>query len=265
MDNNQVAKPDQAQDIYVPEVFNLYVYFNPKSLPDKSSLSLNMTRGNIMFDFSQKEADGSLTKISKRIPLEDLAGFAEWVKNLIGKRINEFGATKTYSKIDNCSYDTTWYDKNTGQYVPSGSIFFCTKNINGVERVAIGATDNKGGKVITVVLYNESAPRCFAKTNEFAIIESCDIRLYHFGMILRDAPTTAVIMIYAIGDKIMQGLRRAFPAAFPPNKTAPNKKPWIDFKNRFKPRDNNNPGQYNRPAPIQNTGPVDEGENIFDF
>ena len=264
MDNNQAATQPNAQDVYVPEIFNLYVYFNPKSLQEDTSISVNMVRGNLSLDFTQKEVDGTIYKISKKIPLTHVYNFGKWLETLIGKRINDFGATRTYAKVDKCEYDTVWYDKNTKQYVSSGEIFFNTRTVNGVERFAINASDTKG-KIISVVLYDESTVRCFAQTNEYAVIDSSDINLYHFGMLLRDAPTTSVLLTYAIGDKIMQGLRRAFPAAFPPHRNAPNKKPWVDFKNKFK-NNNQNQGMYNRPQAIQNTsGSQDSGEDLFNF
>ncbi len=270
MENNQQQNRSGLEN-YIPAKFNIDVFFSPRSLGTQTSLSVNYTRGALTFDFTKREPDGNLVKISRKVPYSHLFGLSAMYKKLIGTRVNLAQASLDASgkieypsiNVEENTYSSVYFDKNATQYVDNGTIQFSTVLIDEIERMAITATDNRGAS-ITVVLFDESIKQCFAKVSLLGVMDSKDIPAYYFGLLIEKSCNPNTILTYAIGDKILQALYRQFPT-INPNKNGQDGGNGFQRKSSFFDNFKRKDITYERTAEVKNESPDEEdGADLFD-
>lgn len=250
-----VDQKNEKENTYSPLELNLGVFFTAKSVGEKTSLSLNATRGAVKFKFTGFNDAGEKIVIEKKLLLNQLYLFTHMLKAIMADRLAivkmyyEMGESGSimYSKLPelDCELNTVYYAKESG-YVSNGKLTISTVLVGGSERICITGYD-KDGKSLRVVLVDESASSVIVRASKATVLDPIDLEFCR--LLLEVDRATKSTFVYAGFDKIYQYLKYALPSSG-------EKKPFFNF---FKKNDHAQIPQENRTIKD-----ADEGEDLYD-
>jgi hypothetical protein len=280
----QGGAPKQFEP-YNALTINIGVWFSPFSFNERTSLSLNYTRGSLILDFHRSNGKENKEVISKKLPLNQAYVLNYLIKMIVRSRLNvaekcEGFAAVPYSAIarDEAAISNFFYNTKEKQMTNTGEVQIHTVEINGVNRMALTASNGKpDSKPITVIFADDNNSKLVKRVTQFSVIDPVDVSFYRLGLEIEKALGKS--FEYAGFDKLYQMLLKGFhwkgdykPGQQQEQSGSSNyqKKPWQNngYNNNGggykKPYQNNYQQNSPRPVEVKITDTKEEGSNAFD-
>lgn len=210
--NNVQNQQKRDYSDYQPLEINLGVFFSTKALPDKTTLSLNYTRGYIRMVFTMMTDSGKKEQVFKKFTLSETYRIVNALDAILADRLatlNNYvnsGASGPipYSELpeDGFTFQTHYYDKEKGN-VPTGKITISTVDIEGTNRVCIKGYSETEMLQIRTVFFDDINDKLY-KASKRTIVDSGDLDLYRFVLEIKQAISKT--FEYACADKIYQAV-----------------------------------------------------------